>query len=418
MTRRDHFERFEDHTRLKHFLLDVYLKQWATILVGSRGRSVRGLRLWVVDAFAGAGRDDEGAPGSPVIAAEIAVRINAEYFESPLPSNQGMRVIAIESDPLMYGRLTETMKPYVGDPAVAIVRTGTLQERLGPLLEYIHGDPVFFFIDPFGVDGLDAALLPRLLQPPKSEILLLFSDEGAARLSGKAGAVVPTREALLVARRSNPSLFGEEFDSRLIAADRLAVDRVLAGHASNPRAREILHAAFGGEWWRPIIAATPKDLRQTKFIELYEGVLRSAGATYVLRFDVSTNTGRHKYTLIHASKHKRAFAAMKDAMHRARRLGRREATETFFEQEVGALDHCMTMDSAADLNTVVDSISRHFAGREVRWTGEYSSDTVYAHLRDETPLLFHEFDQVQRALENRVHVVRKRPLTYCFPPQS
>jgi three-Cys-motif partner protein len=418
MTRRDHFRRFEDHTLLKHFLLGVYLKQWATIHIRGQGQSppVRGFRLWVVDALAGAGQDDEGTPGSPVIAAEIARQINAEYFQTPLPANDGLRVIAFESDPMVYARLSEVMMPYVADPPVAFLRPCTLQEKSVQLLRHVQGDPVFFFIDPFGVDGLNAALLPRLLAGSRAEILLLFSDVGAVRLAGKAGAVVPTRDTLIAERRRNPSLFGDEFDSLLATADRLGVDRVLAGHLSNARAREILNAAFGGDWWQPIIEGTIPELRQSRFIELYEGVLKRAGATHVLRFDVATEAGQHKYTLLHASKHKRAFAAMKDAMDRARRQRKTEDCPTLFEQGEYLADQAVTMDSGADLHTVVNTICLHFAGREVRWTGKYSDDTVRSFTRDETPLLVHEFDQLQRALERRGYVAGRTPLTYRFPP--
>lgn len=419
MPRASHFERFEEHTRLKHFLLDSYLKQWATILIPRLKRAgVRGPRLWFVDAFAGAGRDETGAPGSPVIAAKIAEQVNAEHFAVPLQPDEGMRVIAIEADARRFERLRTHMTSYTG-PSVAIVWLGTLQQHLDSVLTHLGSDPAFFFLDPFGVDGLDASVLPALLRGPRSELLVLVSDEGAVRLHGKAEAQVPSREELLAARERDPSILGPDFDAQLEAADRRAVERVLAGHQSNARADEILERAFGGDWWKPTIRGTPADQRRRRFVDLYTELLLRNGATHVLRLAITTQAGRHKYTLLHASKHLRAFAAMKEAMHRTRRK-RAPAAETLSlfgaATDVDVSSTEPELESGADLEAVVRDVARHFAGREVQWTeGGYTEDTVRGYARDETPLLLHEFDALKHALERHGYVVRPRPLTYRFP---
>lgn len=428
MPRKSHFERFEDHTRLKHFLLSAYLKQWATVLAPHHPR------IWFVDAFAGAGRDGTGVSGSPVIAAEIARAINAEHYAASagtrLAPGRGMRVIAIEADHARFVRLDDSLRAFANEhPVVAIPREGTLTPPLlDRILEYVGDDPVLYFLDPFGVDGLDAAVLPRLLASSRAEILVLFSDEGAVRLAGKAGAKVPTREELLAERTRDPSLLGDEWDAELAAADRLAVDRVLAGHASNARAEEILARAFGDTNWRQVIDETPVEERRDRFVDLYDDVLRWAGATHVLRFEVSTEAGRHKYTLLHASKHVRAFAVMKDAMHRARNQRAPESLEpTLFGVDArgggdGSRDDdtAPRVDTAASreavqLEAVAVAIARHFAGRTVRWSGEYGDDTVRAYARDHTPLLFHQFEPLQRVLARRGYLARKRPVEYTFP---
>lgn len=317
MPRDDHFGMFQAHTRLKHFLLEVYLKQWASILIA--GRTIAGVipprMLWFVDAFAGAGRDEQGTPGSPLIAAEIAIEINKTHYVKP-GKTSGMRVLAIEADQGRYEQLSEALQPY---SAVAEVRHGSLQDIIGKVMPFLeqHDAPALFFLDPFGVHGLDATLLPQIFRVKRTEILLLFSDEGAVRLAGKAEAKVPTRAELLARRQDGRLSFGGETDAKFEEQDRLDVEKILAGHSSNSRAAEILNSTFGGKDWRAIVERTPAPQRRQAFVNLYMEVLTDSGAKYVLPFAVTTEQGRHKYTLIHASTHSSAFAAMKDAMHRA-----------------------------------------------------------------------------------------------------
>jgi len=59
---RRHFNRFAAHTRLKHAIYRYYVERWARILLHTWDR------VRIVDACAGAGADDEGTPGSPLIA--------------------------------------------------------------------------------------------------------------------------------------------------------------------------------------------------------------------------------------------------------------------------------------------------------------------------------------------------------------
>lgn len=397
MSRDSHFEQFQDHTRLKHFLLDAYLKAWATILIRGLKRERRpGPRLWFIDAFAGAGRDSTGAPGSPVIAAEIATAINAEHFSLPVSKHEGMRVIATEADADRFQQLQRNLEPY----SIAHAREGTLANILQPLLEHVGNDPAFYFLDPFGVGGLDAGVLPSILRGPRTEVMLLFSDEGAIRLAGKATANVPSREELLARRRTNPTVFGEDFDLEAEEEGRAAVERVLSGHQSNTRALEILNTAFGGDQWKSILETVAPDGRREAFVTLYEQVLRDAGATHVLRFAVTTGQGRHKYTLLHASKSERAFAAMKEAMHRTRRQQpTAEAPPTLFDSEpdLGPL-----FSGSANVVAAADQVVQHFNGRSVRWTeNEYSADTIQHFARDKTALFPHEYKLLRSELERR-----------------
>jgi three-Cys-motif partner protein len=410
---------FQAHTRLKHFLLEVYLKQWASILIAGRTNAgaTAPRMLWFVDAFAGAGRDEQGTPGSPVIAAKIATEINeAHYPEAGKTS--GMRVLAIESDQGRYEQLSQALESY---SAVVEVRRGSLHGIIGKVMPFLeqHDAPALFFLDPFGVHGLDATLLPQIFRVKRTEILLLFSDEGAVRLAGKAEAKVPTRAELLERRRDGRLSFGGETDAEFEEQDRLDVEKILAGHSSNPRAAEILNLTFRGKDWRVIVERTPVPLRRQAFVDLYKEVLTDAGAKYVLPFAVTTEQGRHKYTLMHASTHSSAFAAMKDAMHRAhkQRAANQKGDDLFGLLGIDVSDAGAdgAFSSGADIRDVAAQVAREFQGKSIRWTGKPGEGTLSEHLLRHSPLLKHELPMLEKELVRSGYLESKSPRTYRFP---
>ncbi|MCO4099722.1 MAG: three-Cys-motif partner protein TcmP [Gemmatimonas sp.] len=436
MSRNNHFERFESHTQLKHFLLNAYLRQWAHILVQDRGRAHRRpRRIWFIDAFAGCGRDGVGAPGSPVIAADVAREIAAEYFGAPkgtaLLPDRGMRVIAVEANAKRARRLKGNMQPYAREePRVASVYTGVLQEFLGDLQPRVRHDPVLYFFDPFGVDGLDAEVLNQVFDGPRREVLLLFSDTGAVRLAGHAVAQAPNREQLLAERTRTKSLFGQDDDATLEQADLTFVEQRLGGYRGKQQSYDKMTRAFGTAAWVEIFLNTPPALRRERLLDLYGETLRKAGAKYVLRFQVTTSAGEHKYTLLHAATHSAAFAAMKKAMHSARRtiprlaeqpvlfsLDDTKSAETDSRRHNAPAVETVASEEVRHLHDAVEQIARRFAGQaEVRWIdGRAGRVGVKHYALHDTPLLVHQFDDLKGVLARRGYLKTARPLTYAFP---
>lgn len=416
MPRHTHFELFGDHTRLKHFLLEVYLKQWATIhIAGRRKAGALPKSLWFIDAFAGAGRDEQGTPGSPLIAAGIALEINKAHYKS-WGKTSGMHVLAIEAHAGRFQQLKQALEPYA---SVAEVRDGKLQDLIDKLIPFLRKNnaPALFFLDPFGIHGLDASLLPQILGSERTEILLLFSDEGAVRLAGKAEAKVPTREELLAKRREGRLSFGDEVDAQLDELDRLEVEKIIAGHASNPRAADILDVTFGGKDWRKVAESTPAPERRQAFVRLYKEVLIEAGAKYVLPFAITTGEGRHKYTLMHASTHSSASAAMKEAMHRAhKRRPTTPAAQDMLGMDLPAEETNPTFSSGADIREVAMQVQAAFAGKSVPWTGRSADEqTVSGYALRHTPLLKHELPQLDAELRRLGYLEREKPRTFRFP---
>lgn len=410
MTTAKHFAAFQPHTLTKHAILDAYLKAWATILIPKFKIA------WFVDAFAGEGQDMAGNPGSPLIAARVAQQINAKHFRSTIGPNTGMRVLAFESDPARFERLNSVMAPFIANPwhsGVAIVRQGTLDHKLEGVLKTIGESPALFFLDPFGIDGLAADVLPRLLEGTHNELLVLFNDEGAVRLAGKVRAGILDEATVLAQAEAAvvETLFGEKDLEDLRSIARSRAKKAVAGHKSNADAERIMNTAFGGDWWQPIINQTLENQRQAKFVDLYDSLLEKIGGTKRLRFSIDTPDGRHKYFLIHAAKDRRAYAVMKNAMHRARRKAGAGA---------GLLDSLLQdVGSGTDVKHVADLIQSKFAGRSVRWQGTDSCVKTYA--VEETSLWLHDCDSLKQELLERGYTELnekgkpKSPLTFNFP---
>lgn len=397
VTREKHFIKFEDHTLVKHALLKAYLKRWATILTGGQARSAF-QTVWFVDAFAGAGSDREGNPGSPVLAATIAQAINESL------GRDAVRVLAIEQHEKRCAELKSALSSF---PAV-VVRNGTLEDRIDRFLSFTSNAPTLFFLDPFGLDGLDNSVMRRALRGKHNEIFALFTDEGAVRLRGKANAQPPT-----TAPAKQVSLFyGSDYEAADAERSRREVENCLRGHKSSPHAKQILDRVFGSSLWEDQIAQTPVKGRQRRFTELFEQMLKDIGASYVLRFNIETSAGRHKYFLMHASKSPSAFRAMKEAISATRKQQCAAAMKPQSLFTVVSLDQ----------QNLVAELRRAFAGRTVRWTegGDRSEVSVKGYLLYQTQLCPDEFEGVKQTLHDTGLTVSEkgkdlRPLRFTFP---
>ncbi len=121
-------------------------------------------RLWVVDAFAGAGRygaDASGrsADGSPLVAARFAHQYNVDHARE----GKQIALINVEKDPETFARLQTTLAPF---GPIARNLQGRFQDQLEQIIRTIGREPVLFFIDPFGMEGADIRLIEQILAAP------------------------------------------------------------------------------------------------------------------------------------------------------------------------------------------------------------------------------------------------------------
>ena len=157
-------------------ILRKYLKPF-TYKVGSRYPK----RVWLVDGFAGQGAYDPDAggkseDGSPVASAKLARELELKRGE-PL-----LRTINVEADLDTYVKLTGNLAPY---PGLAKSINKTFEDAIDEILATIGNDPALFFLDPFGVSGIEMHLLDRIRERAgKTELLIHFSDRSVLRMAG------------------------------------------------------------------------------------------------------------------------------------------------------------------------------------------------------------------------------------------
>jgi three-Cys-motif partner protein len=143
------FEQRREWSKRKHEVLTGYAAQFARIL-GRSGRTV-----YLVDAFAGRGfygTGTEQEPGSPLLAAQLAEDLasNGRY---------NLRCINVEADSAAFRDLSDATKPYA---RLVENRQGRFAEHVDQILSDVGSHPTLFFLDPFGIGGLEWSLLEKL----------------------------------------------------------------------------------------------------------------------------------------------------------------------------------------------------------------------------------------------------------------
>jgi three-Cys-motif partner protein len=353
-----------------------------------------------VDAFAGEGTDKKGNPGSPLIAAQLA-----ESFEQD--GHGVMRVLAIEKDAARCARLQEVMQPYT-ERKFAYVRCGTLAERVDKVMEHIGDKPALFFLDPFGVEGLLADLLPKLLKGPQNEVFALFADVGANRLHAVLMAPGRDPDEEEAAVRATPSLFDEFTEEDAKRAKTAAENSVRALRATQGPSERILTEALGPGALEEM-EGVPDDQRRDWLVRRYMRGLRESGASHVLAFPVRDAANQRVYQLVYASKSATGLRTMKEEIASALRNAPlpKESIESISAELRG------------NEPAVVRELAIHFAGRDVRWTEERDrgeAATVKRYLLEQTAIFPMQFDAVKARLKDEGYLIANKPPTYRFPP--
>jgi three-Cys-motif partner protein len=162
-------------TQIKHAILEDYLWAWIKILGKKRAL------LYYIDGFAGPGQYKEKGeikPGSPVIAIDTYIdhREKGEQYE--------LRFINVEKKRNSWQELEESTSKYKHRVYVKNI-LGEFLDNIDDILKEIGNDFGFFFIDPFGISGIEFAELERIFKREETEILLNFSYDGLQRCIGQ-----------------------------------------------------------------------------------------------------------------------------------------------------------------------------------------------------------------------------------------
>lgn len=156
-------------------LLAKYLVPW------SRKLGAGWQQIWVVDGFAGPGAYDSErgrVDGSPRVAASWAAR-ELETRGFPL-----VRCVNVERERVWFDQLEDSTAEW--RPNLVTNLKGEFATRLPGVLDIIKRDPTFFFLDPFGVRGIEMALLEQIIArgEKRSELLIHFSEKSFRRMAG------------------------------------------------------------------------------------------------------------------------------------------------------------------------------------------------------------------------------------------
>jgi three-Cys-motif partner protein len=252
----------QEHTRVKHVLLEKYLRAWIPILGKWNPRIV------YFDGFAGRGEYADGTPGSPILAVRVADELSDHFGQ--------IGFTFVENDPDNYANLStvldreKAVTKHLGKMTFR-QKNGDFHQIAGALLDFVDklkADlvPSFFFIDPFGFTGVPFEIVRRILASAKTEVFFTFMLRDVNRFL------------------ELPQLAGQ------------------------------LSVLFGGDNWRGVIENPD---RQRALVELYRSQLHDvAGAKYSLQFKVcESNSTATLYHLVHANNSYKGHTVMKSIMY-------------------------------------------------------------------------------------------------------
>jgi three-Cys-motif partner protein len=268
------FDEVKAASRHKLELLQKYLQPLSYKLLSGWPR------MWVVDGFAGAGvyqPDADGVEqhGSPRIAATWAREVELKRGQAKL------RCINVEADPDVFEQLRHNLAPWKD---LVEFRRGEFGDHLDAILDQIGRDPAFFFLDPFGVNGIELELLQRISARPShtTELLIHFSDRSFRRMAG-------------------------HLDDN---AQRTRVGRAVAD-AKVAR----LDRVMGSRLWQRIWLDKSRDTdaRIDAIQQLYCSQLKASGFTFAHLIPMRDRHGkRARYTLVFATNHADGVDLMSD----------------------------------------------------------------------------------------------------------
>ncbi len=227
--------KLEPHTLGKHLVLRRYLDAWFPIMGSWNGR------ILFIDGFAGPDEYEGGEEGSPIIALKSLLEHRARRMISA-----EVWFILIEKEKDRAGHLevlVNNLNPPLPSNCKAIVLNSAFDHTLTRALDQLDAQakklaPCFVMVDPFGVSDTPMEVIGRILRNPRSEVYVSFMYEFINRF------------------KETP-----EFPRHL---DRL----------------------FGTAVWRDGMEIKDQEDRKQFFYDLYESQLRSAGAEYVVHFEM------------------------------------------------------------------------------------------------------------------------------------
>ena len=193
-------------TRIKHQVLDSYLAAFSVILTRGNPMGQR-TNLHYIDGFAGRGAYQDGEPGSPIIAMQVADKV--------FKDTQGKAVLkiqAIELDDENFESLhSETRKAAQLHPDASVqLHHGSFVEHIGPIVSRLGTvEYAFIFIDPFGYkDAVEFERVVNLISRPRTEVFITFMSHNISRYLSDSTATKDKTMAEIIGNQQLQQLKG------------------------------------------------------------------------------------------------------------------------------------------------------------------------------------------------------------------
>lgn len=213
----------------KHRLLREYIPPF----VGKTG-SVGTGHVVVYDAYSGPGRYGDEQPGSPELLVDTAVA---------MAKLRNVTTVFSERDQDYCDRLQTLMTEKGVDPETYEIRRGSVEKHLDDVVASAGDDPLFVFLDPFGLT-ISFAELVRLITmrrragtpyQPVTEVLMNFSYEAVRRIAGVARSDKDYKAKAAQIAKLDVTLGGDWWHALAEEQPEGWVPAILAGFASRVR---------------------------------------------------------------------------------------------------------------------------------------------------------------------------------------
>src|SRR5229473_7065399 len=273
----DYFDTMHEWSERKLQLLEDYVDPAAKIL-GSINQ------IYYVDGFAGRGTYRDGKIGSPIRMAELAQQFKREG------KPYSFRCINVEENEEYFADLqAETAK------FGSIVQNlhGRFADHLGHILQVIGNQPTIFFLDPFGIKGIDWSAVRKIInRAAQTDLWIRFDHIDVRRLDGNYEVNEKKFDIL-------PAVFGiqdEEYLHSLLAI----------GDTPGDRIRDCM------ELYRHQLEQEFRRVKRTGYADAYA---------------IKSLTGQDKYYLIFATAHAKGIVLASNVIYGVEENYQRELQE-------------------------------------------------------------------------------------------
>ena len=275
MTKKDFWDLTnKPQTKIKLNILKDYLTAWAKIFAKQKWCR----EVYFIDCCAGRGKYcDQGKKdvieGSPLIVLNIAKEIKAKC-------GLKMTCFFIEEDPGIFKELENFVNPFKSEVELRTI-CGDINGKIVEILNQIPKRvPIFFFIDPAGINIKSETIKKMLEKPNIKEFLITYIQKGVERCLGfgkKTSTVLP----LDINKRAISNLIRIE--------------------------------DFFGLAWSDLSKDQKENLK--KYLHVFIEYNRGVAEKYKLKsrtIDILYNLGRNKYYLIFISRNEKALKIIED----------------------------------------------------------------------------------------------------------